>query len=99
MGTCRQLAKLGDHSVCFARPILLVAGACMMKYRLNQVFRSAVMQEKNPLTDAPQRRGPELVAESKTLRDIICKARPHMMDEQIGKKRCFDIGKRWRLGD
>ena len=57
------------------------------------------MQEENPLSDAPQRRGPELVAESKTLRDTICKARPHMVDEQIGKKLCIDICKRWRLGD
>lgn len=71
----------------------------MIKDRLNQVIRSTVMQEENPLTDAPQWRGPELVAASKTLLDIICKARPHMVDEQIGKKPCLDIGKRWRLCD
>ena len=53
----------------------------------------------NPLCVIRRSCGPELVAEGKTLRDIICKARPHMVDEQIGKKLCFDIGKRWRLGD
>src|SRR5437660_1165218 len=61
----RQLVEFVDHCVRFG------AVALMRLDRLQQIVGPAVMQEVDALSDAPQRRGAELISCGVTLDDAI----------------------------
>src|SRR5262252_7931202 len=57
--------------------------------RLNGLYnirRSAVVEEKDPLTCAPKRGRSELISLRGSLDDVIGQAWSHMMHQQIGKE-------------
>jgi hypothetical protein len=53
---------------------------------LQQIAGSAIVQEKCPLTQAPQRGGPELIRPRAALRNMIGQPRPHVMDGEVGEQ-------------
>ena len=54
--------------------------------RFEQIRRAPVVQEEDPLAEAPERRGPELVASGLALDDVVGEARPHPVDQQVGEQ-------------
>ena len=52
-----------------------------------EILRSPVVKEKDPLSKAPERRGPELVRRSLALTDVVGEEGPHLVDRQIGEQR------------
>ena len=54
---------------------------------LQEILRSPVVKEKDPLSKAPEWRGPELVRRGLALTDVVGEAGPHLVDRQIGEKR------------
>src|SRR5437899_1219511 len=65
------------------RPELEVAAAAMGEDGLHQVIRAAIVQEEDSLAEAPERRGPELVAPRNPLDDVVGQPRPHIVDQQV----------------
>src|SRR5213592_5202277 len=66
----RERVEVGDHGVRLRWRKVLVAGARMGLDRLQQVRRSPVVQEEDPLPEPPQGRGPKLVAPRVSLEDV-----------------------------
>ena len=52
----------------------------------HEVAGAPVVQEEDPLTEAPQRSGAELIGSRQTLRDVVGKSRAHIVYEEIGEK-------------
>jgi len=57
--------------------------------RLHQVAGASVMQEKQPLADAPERRRAELIRSRRPLVDAIRQTRAHVVE---GKVRVWMVG-------
>src|SRR5882762_1206827 len=72
-----------DDLVRFRRVIVEQSPTLMSIDRFQQVGRPSVVQEKNPLSQAPQRRGPELPGSGLPLSDPIGQPRAHVMKQQI----------------
>src|SRR2546425_2806381 len=68
-----------DHAVGFGRPILEVADALVREDRFQQIGRTPIVQEEDALTEAPQRRRPELVAIGLPLHDIVGQTGAHVV--------------------
>ena len=84
--------KIADRGVGFR------ARARVRLDRLEQVGRSPIMQKKHTLTDAPERRGAELVRAGISLRDAVREASTHVMQGQIGEKIGWHLRKGcWRV--
>ncbi len=58
---------------------------------LDQIAGSAVMQEKEPLSEAPKRCGAELVGACLSLADAVGQRRPHVVQGEIGKRRVLAL--------
>src|SRR5213594_3220018 len=67
----RECIEPGNHRIGFGRREVLVALARMSLDRLQQGSRSSVVQEKKPLSNTPERSGPELIRPGSTLDDVI----------------------------
>ena len=69
-----------DHAIRF--------GTCagMFGYRIHEIFRAPVVQEKDALSKAPQGRGSELIRAGAALGDPIRKICAHVMHKQVGKQ-------------
>jgi len=88
-----QSLEVGNHLIGFA------PGAGMVGDRLDQVAGPAVMKEKHPLADTPERRGAELIGTGRSLGDAIGEAHAHVMYQQIREKCRLLVrqcGARWR---
>jgi hypothetical protein len=69
-----QFFKVADHSVGFgARTSMLLDG-------VEYVRGAPIVQEEDPLADAPEWRSAELVGTRSALRDAICQSRTHVVD-------------------
>ena len=62
--------------------------------RLNCIEQAAVLrrcatvvEEKDPLTESPERGGAELVGSGRALRDVVSEAKAHVMNKQIRVER------------
>ena len=62
--------------------------------RRDQVGGAAIVQQEDPLSQAPQRSGAELVAARAALRDIVRQARSHVMDLNIRERSHRSIAQR-----
>jgi hypothetical protein len=56
---------------------------CMQLNGSHNVIGAAVMQEEDPLTRAPQRRGAEFIALRLTLADAVRQSRAHVMQRKV----------------
>jgi hypothetical protein len=65
----RHLVEAHDYSIRFRMESFAITG--MFLNGREQIRRSAVVQKKNPLSDAPQRRRAELVWAGMTLHDAV----------------------------
>ncbi len=76
-----QLLKQIDHGIC------LRTGTGMILNRREQTTiggrSAAVVQKEKALPQTPQRSGPELIRAGRTLRNVICQSRAHMVYQQI----------------
>src|SRR5580704_3920971 len=61
---------------------------------LQQVAGAAVMQEEDPLTDAPQRSRAELIRSGATLVDSIRQVRAHVVNREIRERVELNSGQR-----
>src|SRR5580765_7559069 len=52
----------------------------------DQIGRPAVVQEEQPLTESPERRGPELSRSGLTLAYTVGQSDAHVVDDQIRKE-------------
>ena len=62
--------------------------------RLEQVAGPAVVQEEQPLADAPQRRSAELIPTGRALADMVRQAVPHVMQSKVGERMNLLAGER-----
>ena len=76
--------EVTNHLIRFRRQIAHASAASMVLNRFDQILRAAVVQEKDSLPEAPQGRRAELVSTGVALAHIVGKARPHVMECQIG---------------
>ena len=53
---------------------------------VDQVVRSPIMQEEDPLAESPKRRCAELIACGSTLRHTVGQVAAHVVHEQIGEE-------------
>ena len=74
--------------------ICLAANAPVISDGLHEVGCSAVMQEEDPLSDAPERSGSELVGTGATLRDAVGESFAHVVNDQVRVKIRRLIGER-----
>ena len=58
---------------------------------IQQVRRSAVVQEKQPLTDTPQRSRSEFVASGNPLINPVRQVSTHVMQRKIGERMILDV--------
>src|SRR5712691_2678126 len=58
----------------------------MLVDRVQEVLRSPVVQEEEPLADSPQRRATEFVGSGVALGDAVGEAGSHVVHGQIGKQ-------------
>src|SRR5581483_9386552 len=75
----RQCPVIGDDAV------RLRALALVRLDRLREVARAAVVQEEEPLPEAPERRGAELVAAGVALRDAVGEALAHRVHREVAE--------------
>src|SRR5215472_17287850 len=73
----REIKEIVDDGIRFRsrRPVCGMRG--MGLDGDEEIARPPVMKEEEPLTDAPERRGAELVRSGGTLDDVVGKAGPH----------------------
>jgi hypothetical protein len=83
-----QPIEMLDYSICLA------AAALVSSDGFAQIGRPPIMQEEDSLSDAPQRRGSELVGAGATLRDTVGEPCSHVVNEQVRKKIRRLVGKR-----
>lgn len=81
--------SVAGSAVNFAdRGARLRAAASVREDRVDQAAvlraRPAVVQEEDPLADAPQRRGAEHVAGRGALGDVVGQPGPHVVDREVG---------------
>src|SRR5689334_5430379 len=69
-----------DHLIRLRRQIYPSSWAGMGLNRLEQVLCPAIVQEKDPLSKAPQGRGAEFVAGRVPLVDVVRQAWPHIVN-------------------
>jgi hypothetical protein len=74
--------------------VRLAIGAPVILDCLDEVGCSPVMQEKDTLPNAPERRGPKLIRTCTTLRDAVCKASAHVVNEKVRKQVYRLVGQR-----
>src|SRR5260370_29646951 len=74
--------------------ICLAATAPVISDGFHQVGRPSIMEEKDPLSNAPERSGSKLVGASAALRDAVGEAFAHVVDEKVRVKIRRLIGKR-----
>src|SRR5207249_8102121 len=67
----------------FGRPELQVPWALVFLDRFQQVAGASIVKEEDALPQAPQRRGPELVALCLSLEDLVGQPRPHVVEQEI----------------
>jgi len=67
------------------------AGAGMLRDGLKQVSRAAIMHEEQPLSQAPQRGGTELVWFGVSLVDPVVQSVTHFVDGKVGKRMIGDL--------
>ena len=63
-----------------------------------KVAGAAIVEEKDPLGQAPERRGAELIAAGNALADPIGQPRPHVMKREIGEGVEGNLVKRRQIG-
>ena len=51
-----------------------------------QIRGSPVVQEKDPLSETPERRRPELVRRSLALNDVVGEAGTHLVERDVGEQ-------------
>src|SRR5581483_505772 len=51
-----------------------------------QITGPTVVQEEDPLTQSPQRRGAELIAAGIALRDVVSQTCTHVVNLEVGKR-------------
>jgi len=82
-----QLIETFDDSICLAAMALVISDG------FHQVGRPSVMEEEDPLADAPQGGGAVLVWPGGALGDAVGEVLAHVMDEEVGVKISGLIGK------
>ena len=80
-----QLSEIADDGVGFR------AGAGMFADGVEEIRSTAIVEEEDALTEAPERRGAELVGTGSALRDAVGEICAHVMDEQIGEEVSVDL--------
>ena len=76
--------------------------------RFREICGSAIVEEKQSLTETPQRGSPEFISFGLTLRNSVFQVVSHAMNGQVGKKinglsgqrgdaRMWIRGERWRV--
>src|SRR5208282_215310 len=88
-----ERVEVVDHGVGFRATVLLAgiatalaltgAAETVVSDGLQQVRRASVVQEKQTLTDAPQRSRAELIRPGRALVDTVRQFRAHMMEREI----------------
>jgi hypothetical protein len=66
----------------------------MLADRLDQVAGAAVVEEKQALPEPPKRGRAELIPACQALADLVCQARAHMMEREIGVRVNGLVGER-----
>src|SRR5216684_5479171 len=74
--------------------VRLAAAASVGLDRLDQVGRSSVMEEEDPLPNAPERSCSELIGTRAALRDAVRETSAHVVDEKVGEELCRLVGQR-----
>jgi len=72
-----------DHGVGFRRRELGSARTGVRLNRLDEVGRTAIVHQENPLAEPPEGRRPKLVTLGDPLGDAVGQPRPHSMQEQV----------------
>src|SRR5260370_20313342 len=83
-----QPIQMFDDSICLAATALVISDG------FHQVGCPSIMEEKGPLSNAPERSGSKLVGASAALRDAVGEAFAHVVDEKVRVKIRRLIGKR-----
>ena len=81
-----ELVENRDHTIRLGRIIGADATTAMRFNGLEQVGRSAVVEEEYPLPKPPQRCTAKLARSRLTLTDAVSQSRSHVMNQQVGIK-------------
>ena len=73
-----QPIEMFDDLICLAAAALVISDG------FHQVGRPSIMEEKDALSDAPERSGAELVGAGATLRDAVRKTFAHVVNQNVG---------------